>query len=400
MEQTAIIKNWIDDNSQRLAEIKKQNPSLNTSIVNVLDYINNYYGGTKIETESLLKEVAIETPEILNTSDFRNKKIAVYNREDRLNFEKKVKEKGYKLLYTSFEDFYVFDDDYNLYGVSQEDFLRSDNEKIFLQDLGLLEPFVKISWSDELYKFKFSTENSQESKELIEMFRRLKSSTPNRKDFTVRFSISPNVYVRHNYFEFLFPYNQDDAEGVNSITSSDKESYDKSLNKVTFQQFKRLFDKNNTNILQAPILDISKSKIIALNQDQSIAIQNKAFELGYNWASFDQTQLIQYFEKEDFPVAFYFDNLKQILDTDYGNAVIQRYKTNLSFKPLSLYDLGILNLGNNVVLSPVVAKTTTKTTKSSKKSITLHEQEIKNVKTTPNDDDFSDLLDELDNLEL
>jgi hypothetical protein len=399
MEQTAIIKNWIDDNSQRLAEIKKQNPSLNTSIINVLDYINNYYGGTKIETESLLKEVAIETPEILNTSGFLNKKIAIYNREDRLNFEQKVKEKGYKLLYTSFEDFYVFDDDYNLYGVSQEDFLRSDNEKIFLQDLGLLEPFVKISWSDELYRFNFSTENSQESKELIEMFRRLKSSTPNRKDFTVRFSISPNVYVRHNYFEFLIPSNQDDAEGVNTITASDKESYDKSLNKVTFQQFKRLFDKNNTNISQAPILDISKSKIIALNQDQSIAIQNKAFELGYNWASFDQTQLIQYFEKEDFPVAFYFDNLKQI-DTDYGNAVIQRYNTNLSFKPLSLYDLGILNLGNNVVLSPIVAKTPTKTTKSPKKSITLQEQEIKNVKTTPNDDDFSDLLDELDNLEL
>ena len=397
MEQTAIIKNWIDDNSQRLAEIKKQNPSLNTSIVNVLDYINNYYGGTKIETESLLKEVPIATPEILNTSGFLNKKIAIYNSEDRLNFEQKVKEKGYKLLYTSFEDFYVFDDDYNVYGVSQEDFLRSDNEKIFLQDLGLLEPFVKISWSDELYRFNFSTENSQESKELIEMFRRLKSSTPNRKDFTVRFSISPNVYVRHNYFEFLIPSPQDDAEGVNSITSSDKESYDKTLNKVTFQQFKRLFDKNNTNISQAPILDISESKIIALNQDQSIAIQNKAFELGYFW-DYGSKPKIFYFEKEDFPVALFFSHKKQ-LDANWGKKTKSSYSASL-YKPLSLYDLGILNLGNNVVPIPVVAKTTTKTIKSPKKSITLQEQEIKNVKTTPNDDDFSDLLDELDNLEL
>jgi hypothetical protein len=57
-------------------------------------------------------------------------------------------------------------------------------------------------------------------------------------------------------------------------------------------------------------------------------------------------------------------------------------------------------LGNNVFATTTTTKTPTKTKKAPKKSITLQHKATTTVQASSNEEDFDDLLDELNNLEL
>ena len=234
------------------------------------------------------------------------------------------------------------------------------------------------------------------------MVRLLKNKTPSRKETTVAFDVSPNILARHNYFTFMLATSEDKMFNINRFKPLSSDVYSKSnKEKMTFDQFKKIFVKNeeeqNKKVTTPTNIDLVGSKIVILDKKQSQAVQQIAFEQGYKWNSLNAFEF-KIIPQSDFPVVFYFPPSKELL-FDYNQGALARYNTDPS-KPLSLYDLGITTLGNNVVATTTTTKTPTKTIKPTKKSITLQHKATTTVQASSNEEDFDDLLDELNNLEL
>lgn len=414
MAQTNFIESWLGENQARVDEITQQNPQLSNAILNVLEYVNNYYGGSKIDTKTILSKptvVATPPPTVAPAvNNLADTKIIFWNREDRDSFINKMKELDIKEISNNKnQTFYLINEEKNnliptkvFYGVEQDKFILSPKKEIFLQDLGLLRPFVNVAWADDISTYAISTKNFEESKELIDMVRRLKNKTPSRKETTVAFDVSPNILARHNYFTFMLATSEDKMFNINRFKPLSSDVYSKSnKEKMTFDQFKKIFVKNeeeqNKKVTTPTNIDLVGSKIVILDKKQSQAVQQIAFEQGYKWNSLNAFEF-KIIPQSDFPVVFYFPPSKELL-FDYNQGALARYNTDPS-KPLSLYDLGITTLGNNVVATTTTTKTPTKTIKPTKKSITLQHKATTTVQASSNEEDFDDLLDELNNLEL
>lgn len=284
--QTTFIEKWVDDNSERLSEISGKNQQLYDAVFNVLDYINNFYGGAKISQpiiqtpeQAIIEIEQATTTEILE--DLSMTKLILPNLEERIMAYDYLTAKGYTWnpLSKPQEElcWYIGDNKQISTETNITDFINSTPlyRRVYLQEIGVLPPFVEVEMFFQRSKIKVNS--FEEAKELLEILRQMKLVSY-RPFATINSTTSFNTLARHKFFYFTWQQGWDAFLGNQPIDFyTDEIDFENStFPEISLLQIKQKFEEAKAKQVM-PITKKpkkTKKKLIPLQHTTSIPVQN------------------------------------------------------------------------------------------------------------------------------